>query len=343
VTTDLVASVVISTHNRAHYLAEGLKSLAAQQCRVPFEVIVVDNGSTDDTAKVLEAWTQTDSRFRRLFEPRLGLSYGKNAGIRNARAPLILFTDDDTIVDANWVQSYADLFARRAHEEIVAGGAQLPIPHDLGSWPAWFDERAAAELGLLHYGEERELQSPDYVWGANMAVPRRLFDRVGLWNESVGRAGGHRGTFEDTEFQDRVRAARGAVWFCPTAIVSHRIERRTITPRRLTDNAFSRGRNSFWMDARPPAGDTARVPKRNAVAVLVRLTAAVLQWAWWTTAFRIRADRRFLENARQAAFRSGRTLDSLRAGRRSMRLYRAVGRLAFGARHFLVRSTPDAA
>src|SRR2546427_9554726 len=110
--SEVAISVIISTRNRAHYLPEVLRTLAAQDCDAPFEVIVVDNASTDNTTAVLNEWCRTDARFRTAREPLPGLSRGKNAGIRMARAPLLLFTDDDMQVAPRWVQSYHTFFAR---------------------------------------------------------------------------------------------------------------------------------------------------------------------------------------------------------------------------------------
>src|SRR6266571_6588630 len=128
-------SVIMSTRNRARYLPDALSTLAAQQCDVPFEVIVIDNGSSDGTPAIVEAWCRSNPRFRTAREPRAGLSRGKNAGIRMARAPLLLFTDDDMRVDAHWAISYHNLLARRQDALIVSGGPIVPIPHDLGTWP----------------------------------------------------------------------------------------------------------------------------------------------------------------------------------------------------------------
>src|SRR5207249_6759002 len=124
-------SVIVSTRKRAHHLPEVLRTLAAQECNVPFEVIVIDNGSTDGTSALLDAWCRRDPRFRTACEPRVGLSRGKNAGIRMARAPLLVFTDDDMRVDPRWVESYRRLFAGHEDALMLAGGPIVPIPHDL--------------------------------------------------------------------------------------------------------------------------------------------------------------------------------------------------------------------
>ena len=337
----VAASVIVSTRNRAHYLPDLLRSLAAQQCVAEFEVVVIDNGSTDSTSAILQEWCRNDSRFRAGLEPHLGLSCGKNAGIRLARAPLLLFTDDDVITEPGWLEAYLQLFARRPEEVMLAGGPQIPIPHDLGPWPQWFDQPSLADIALLHYGQPRALNRYEYVWGANMAVPRRLFDRFGLWNESIGRKGDARGTFEDTEFQDRVRAGGGTVWFCADAIVHHRVPRETITPRRISSTAFARGRNEVWIKNVPVWGEVQRIPKRNLLIGLLLLAVAMLRWSCWATAFRLFGRRKLFERARQAAFSTGHSLDSLRTGRDSVRLYLAVGRLAFGVRGVLLHLSPD--
>jgi GT2 family glycosyltransferase len=340
-------SVVISTRNRAAYLPDVLGSLAAQAGAVPFEVVVVDNGSTDGTPALLADWCRRDPRFRATSEPRPGLSRGKNAGIRAAAAPLLLFTDDDTRVAPTWIQAYHDFFARHRSEVLLAGGPIVPIPHDLGSWPAWFDEAALADAGLLEYREERPLGRFEYVWGANMGVPRALFDRFGWWEERAGLQGEARVTtqdsafFEDTEFQDRAKKGGGEVWFCPAAAVRHRVARGTITPRRIAATAFTRGRNDLCARELPRWGEERLIPKVNALGCLAVLAGSLASWSVWASVFRLSGWGGAFERARLAAFAAGRSLDSLRAGRGSMMLFQAAGRLAFPARRLLLRFLPD--
>jgi len=342
-TSDLVVSVIMSTHNRAQYLPDCLTHLASQDCTVPFEVIAIDNASTDNTAAVLRAWCEKDSRFRYALEPRLGLSCGKNAGIALARAPLLLFTDDDILTNPRWIQSYLDLFARHDDKLMLAGGPYVPIPHDLGAWPEWFDQAAMADIALLHHGDERRLTPFEYVWGGNMAIPRALFERFGTWDETVGRKGDHRGTYEDTEFQDRVRKAGGVVWFCPAAAGRHRVPRETITPRQIASTAYTRGRNDFWKTTIPVWREVASVPKRNVFWALLSLLASLSLWAFWLMVFRLSGNKGAFERGRLAAFASGHHLESLRAGRGVTRPWTIVNHLTFRVRGLLLRMCPDVA
>jgi len=338
--TSVSISVIISTRNRARYLPEVLGTLAAQQCEIPFEVIVVDNGSTDDTSAVLEAWCRKDPRFRTTSEPRPGLSRGKNAGVKLARAPLLLFTDDDMRVEPQWVASYHRLFLEHPDAVIVAGGPIMPIPHDLGEWPAWFGQEALPDAGMLHYHEERALREREDVWGGNMAARRILFERFGMWNEEVGLQGDGRvtgldsGSFEDTELQDRVRQGGGAVLFCPGAVVRHRVDRQTVTPRRLCATAFTRGRI---------AGLKRPIPLARAPIGVLALAGGLARWGILSVGFRVVPRWATFERVRCAAYSAGHALDALRANRPSGWLSKIAGRIAFPARRLILRLTPDAA
>jgi glycosyltransferase involved in cell wall biosynthesis len=340
--SDIIISVIISTRNRASYLPDCLRSLAAQQGELPHEVIVVDNGSEDETPEVLARWCQEHPEFRSTREERVGLSRGKNAGIRMARAPLLLFTDDDVVVPPGWIRSYAEFFSRHPLDTIVAGGPIIPVPaEDLGAWPSWLDNRALIDLRKLDHGGERELQPPDYVFGANMAVPATVFSRLGLWNEDLGNTPTDRSTFEDTELQDRVWAAGGSVWFCPDTPIQHRVPRASSSPGPILQNAFARGRNDFWKDVRTSTGDLSAAPRislvRGLAALVWNLLAEGFIMAWFWVSRRATS----LERARQAAWRAGRSYETLRPGRDRTRLYGRIGRVTFLARSVLTRLAPQ--
>jgi GT2 family glycosyltransferase len=334
-------SVIISTRNRASYLPDCLRSLAAQQGEVPHEVVVVDNGSEDQTPELLARWCREHPEFRSTREERAGLSRGKNAGIRMARAPLLLFTDDDVVVPPGWIRSYAEFFSRHPLDTIVAGGPIIPVPEDLGAWPSWLDNRALIDVRKLDHGGERELHPPDYVFGANMAVPASVFSRLGLWNEDLGNTPTDRSTWEDTELQDRVWAAGGSVWFCPDAPIQHRVPRASSSPRPILQNAFARGRNDFWKEVLASTGDVSAASRiglvRGLAALVWNFLAEGLTLVW----FRVSRRAASLERARQAAWRAGRSFETLRPGRDRTRLYGRIGRVTFLARSVLTRLAPQ--
>ena len=105
-------SVVLSTYNRAERLQPALDALLAQMGSVDYEILLVDNNSTDATASVVRAVAeQAHGRIRYVFEERQGLSHARNRGIRLARAPIIAFSDDDVRVAPDWVLQISRAFA----------------------------------------------------------------------------------------------------------------------------------------------------------------------------------------------------------------------------------------
>lgn len=337
---DTEISVIISTRNRASYLADCLRSLAAQEGAVPHEVVVVDNGSEDATPELLARWCREYPEFRSTREERAGLSRGKNAGIRTARAPLLLFTDDDVIVPAGWIRSYTEFFARHPGT-VVAGGPITPVPDDLGAWPSWLESSALIDVGRLDHEEERELRPPQYLFGANMAVRATVFSQIGTWNENLGNAPGDRSTFEDTELQDRVRAAGRSVWFCPGAPVQHRVSRARSSPRSILQNSFGRGRNDFWKELEASRVDLSTAPRIGLVHGLATLVWNLLVEGFAMARFRVRPRAAPLARARRAAWRGGRSFEMLRPGRDRTRLYGRIGRATFIGRGIVTRLTPE--
>ena len=240
-------SVVVATRNRAALLPHCLASLLEQETSSRFEVVVVDNGSEDGTADVIRGWAERDPRIRGVLEPAVGLSRAKNAGIEEARGELVLFTDDDVILDSAWIEAYVSFFARRRHEpRTLVGGPVLPLPHDLSAWPSWLDDAARVDLpGLFHGSEERALGRFDYIWGANMAARGELFAELGGFDEGLGRSDDLRGTFEDVELNERVTDAGGECRYLPAAVVHHRVDVDAARPRMIVRKAFNRGANDF--------------------------------------------------------------------------------------------------
>src|SRR5215471_13462056 len=104
---DYDATVIIGTHNRSGMLAGAVDSVLAQHNNdVRYQLIVVDNNSTDDTRAVVESYiVRGHNHLQYIFEPRPGVSHARNSGIANARAPIIAFTDDDIRVSSDWVSS----------------------------------------------------------------------------------------------------------------------------------------------------------------------------------------------------------------------------------------------
>ncbi len=237
--TALDATVLICTYNRADYLADTLDSLAGMRVRgrITWDVVVVDNNSTDRTRAVVE---ERIPRYlvplRYLFEPAQGKSNALNTGMRATAARTIVFTDDDVRVPAGWLdEAVGPLLAR---EDIdYTGGPVRPIW--CGPRPAWLDERgnlggtiAVKDHGPDPFVFEERRRTP---LGVNMAVRRRLIERIGGFRPDFGRNGSSLLGQEQAELFYRSRQAGARGLYVPGMILEH-----VVPASRLTRRYFRR-------------------------------------------------------------------------------------------------------
>ena len=213
-------SVVIGTYNRSELLAGALESLVAQQDKgIRYEVIVVDNNSTDDTRDVVKSFAGSDIPVSYMFEGRQGVSYARNTGIHQSRAPIIAFTDDDVRVAPDWITTIKRTFEE--HPEVgFIGGKVLPL------WsvtpPAWLTIEHWMPLALQDHGDSEFYLEPEKsigVIGANLAVRRELFERVGGFGTDVQLIKRGIGAMEDHEYILRMWQAGVRGLYVPQLVV----------------------------------------------------------------------------------------------------------------------------
>jgi GT2 family glycosyltransferase len=214
-------SIVIATYNRAADLRDTLASLAGLRPNGAWEVIVVDNNSTDDTRQVVAAAAPGfPDPLRYLFEREQGRSPALNAGIRLAQGEIIVTTDDDVRVEADWLDRAAAGLERLGCDYV--GGRVLPIWG--GPRPAWLPNRGGkhwAVIALLDYGPEPIEFGARVPLGVNMAFRRSAFDRAGLLDPHTGRKAGTLLGQEVREWCIRARAAGVRGFYVPDMVVQH--------------------------------------------------------------------------------------------------------------------------
>lgn len=224
-------SVVVSTYNRRRMLEATLSSVLAQEAGgLSYELLVVDNNSTDGTREAAEAFVaRGGGRVRYFFEPRQGVSHARNTGIANARAPIVAFTDDDVCVAPDWLARIKRAFDEHPEVDMV-GGKVLPL------WPseppAWLRREHWPPLALIDYGEEpfhTNAERPVCLVSANLAFRRAVFEHVGLFDPGVQLTKGSVGSVEDDEIERRVWRA-GRLGLYEPGVVVHA----DVQPERMT-------------------------------------------------------------------------------------------------------------
>jgi glycosyltransferase involved in cell wall biosynthesis len=222
-------SVVLPTYNRAAHLRRTLASVLGQRTTRRYEVIVVDNNSTDGTRGEIQRAMAGGASVRYVLEANQGVSYARNAGIAAARAPLVAFVDDDVCVGADWIETICRHFEQ--HPEVDAVGGKV-LPDWEAPPPAWLTRDHWGPLALLDLGE-----TPCRVNGenrvclltANLACRRCVFDRVGLFRTELQRVQDGIGSMEDHEWLLRFWVAGREALYVPdlTAVTDVPLRRMT--------------------------------------------------------------------------------------------------------------------
>ncbi|RUS42677.1 glycosyltransferase family 2 protein [Cohnella sp. AR92] len=233
------ASVAICTHNRASDVREALLSLAPQRFGDSFEVIVVDNGSTDQTAQTVQEFGRTASfPVHYVYEGRLGLSVARNRAIREAKGEFILFLDDDAVASPDWIGGIVSVFDKDPKIGCVGGRIE---PAWEGEAPDWLPEENRSLYTILDYSAEvREMRDSAMPYGANVAFRRSIFDSMAMFREDLGRVGSNLLSSEESELIERIRG-KYSVYYTPHASVLHKIPRSRMNRKWLLRRIYWQG------------------------------------------------------------------------------------------------------
>ena len=230
-------TVAIPTYNGANRISEVLERLKWQlgTTHIRWEIIVVDNNSSDQTAAVVRRYQQGWSNLRYAFEPRQGATYARQRAIKLARSPLIGFLDDDNLPSAVWVAQAIKFLREHPQAGIIGshirGQFDSEVPKDF--------ERIAPFLALIDRGPQPLFYAPEKKVlppGAGMVVRRHA------WMENVpdnpvlgGRTKDSMLTGEDMETTLHIQQAGWEVWYNPAMRVEHKIPAQRLTHDYLCD------------------------------------------------------------------------------------------------------------
>jgi glycosyltransferase involved in cell wall biosynthesis len=231
----------VPTFNRADLLAKALETLARQSLpRDQYEVIVVDNNSTDDTRQVVDGLRHQMPNLRYLFEAEQGVSAARNRGWQAAAAPLVAFQDDDALAGPDWLEQYLRAFASQSPAPGCVGGRIEPI------WesprPAWLPDALLWCYSVLDQpGRPVILQGPVFPPAANLAFQRRVLERLGGFTLSMGRRNGKLLSGEETLVIRQMLRLGPACLFWPQASVRHLVSTGRLNVAWLTRRMYWEG------------------------------------------------------------------------------------------------------
>jgi len=217
-------TVILCTYNRCQILPNALSSVAASNLpeSVGWEVLVVDNNSSDQTRDVVEEFCRRyPGRFRYLFEPQPGKSHALNAGIREARGDVLAFMDDDVTVDPTWLQN---LTADLEDGEWAGAGGRVLLEGTFSS-PRWLALDGPYSLGhtlFAHFDKGAyACELTEAPFGTNMAFRKEMFEKYGAFRTDMGPSPGSEIRHEDAEFGHRLLTAGERLRYEPSAVVYH--------------------------------------------------------------------------------------------------------------------------
>jgi glycosyltransferase involved in cell wall biosynthesis len=274
-------TVILCTYNRGTVLADALGSVAASALpeSVEWEVLVVDNNSSDRTRDVVEGFCRRyPSRFRYVFESRPGKSYALNTAIREARGQILAFMDDDATVGPEWLRN---LSRGLLNGDWAGAGGRIVLqwPSSLAAWLAVEGPLARHPFPGFDQGHEAgQLAGPPY--GANMAFRKEMFEKYGGFRTDLGPSPNRDipRPNEDTEFGRRLIAAGERLRYEPSAVVFHPVDADRINRKYFLEWWFDYGRAMVREWGRGPDVWGIPRPYLNILATLKAMVPRIWRW-----------------------------------------------------------------
>lgn len=237
-----IISIIICTYNREKYIAAAIDSMVKQSLNKNlFEVIVIDNNSTDDSKAIAIASQQTNSSYNIsvISELNQGLSFARNRGAKEAKGTWVSYLDDDAIAEPDFLQITLD--AINANPDYKAFGGKI-FPLYVDGEPRWMNKYINAFVGHYDLGDNiMDFPNGKYPRGSNMTIALSAFEAIQGFNTDLGRKGNKGLASEEKDFFERFQLAGFKMQYTPSAIVHHVIERHRLTDAYYSNQAIGYG------------------------------------------------------------------------------------------------------
>ncbi len=287
-------SAVVATYNRADYLRKALRSLVDQTLPSErYEIIVVDNGSKDETKQVCTEFGSAPN-LRYLYEPVTGVSRARNTGWHNARGQYVCFMDDDGIASPGWLAAMLQVISECEPKPGMVAG---PIE---GIWeaprPDWLSDRILHPLGIFDWGStRRNMTEQGWLPIGNMAVPRTLLERAGGLREDLDRQGTKLRANGEVYFGQQVVAWGYDLVYDPTILMYHHARAARLTQEYFKNWYYWQGlSDAVMLNIEKPLSGFERV-RRAAARVGWVAPRVLLMWTTRNAAHRFRRQCQIVE------------------------------------------------
>ncbi len=261
-------SVIIPTYNRAVQLNAALDSISKQLYSSDlFEVIVIDNGSTDNTKEICDSYGIKFKNFQYFYESKPGLHVGRHTGLKNAKSDILVFADDDIEALPSWLDGILESF-QRSQEVVLVGGKNIPkyeaIPPNwiMEKWNNKNGEKVIAYLSILDLGEVEKEIDPYLVFGCNFAIRKNILVEAGGFHPDGYPQKLIKFRGDGESYISQFIKERGLkTIYNPKASVYHLVPKKRATREYFDLRAFNQGISQSFAQIRRSKGKKSKIVK----------------------------------------------------------------------------------
>jgi glycosyltransferase involved in cell wall biosynthesis len=233
-------SIVVCTFNRSFYLQRCLDSLVAQKVnRNFFEILIIDNNSSDDTKSIVGRYAKKYLNIKYFFEKKQGLSYARNRGWREVGGTYVAYIDDDAIASKNWIKEILIFLKKHPDIEVFGGPYFSFFDKKLPEWyPLEFTRNYLGnKVKRISFGAE-------WLSGTNMVYKKITLARFGGFDVHCGMKGTSKSYGEEFELQSRINSGGALIYYSPKIWVKHHLSNEKISLRWLLYRSYISGKES---------------------------------------------------------------------------------------------------
>lgn len=302
-------SAIVCTLNRAAYLAKAVESLINQTYpKEHYEIIVVDNGSTDNTREVVEQFTQS-ATIRYIYEPIKGLCQARNTGWQAASGKYVAYLDDDAIACPHWLEKMMEAFETTEPRPASVGGRAVPIWES--ARPAWLEDRMLGAYAIVDWGDRARFlkpSSPEHHVGCNVAYSREVLQECGGFNVNLGRKEKNLLSNDENLIRQYMDSHGLGIYYDPAILVRHLVPKERLTRRFMLRRHFWQGVSDVVLWHEQSASNPGRLwlllSGLEGLAWVVLYFIGFLLWSFLRRPVAVARDLSKIETARNYFFRS---------------------------------------